>query len=53
MSNLAIGESFPDARLQDIDAETVEFPAVFAKAPPAIPSFASTEVAGDPGVGPR
>jgi len=30
MSELAIGERFPIAKLQDIDGETVEFPAVFA-----------------------
>ncbi|MFQ5683790.1 MAG: hypothetical protein ACE5HC_11025 [Candidatus Binatia bacterium] len=32
MPRLAVGEPFPKARLQDIDGETVEFPAAFAQA---------------------
>lgn len=39
MAKLTIGDIFPDARLQDIDGETVEFPALFAKVPATVVFF--------------
>jgi len=33
MAELAIGEKFPGAKLQDIDGEAVNFPQIFARAP--------------------
>ena len=39
MSILAAGEKFPQAKLKDTDGKTVEFPAVFAKAPATVVFF--------------
>ena len=39
MPKMRIGDSFPAAKFQDIDGETVEFPAVFAKAPATVVFF--------------
>ena len=39
MVTLAIGDPFPAATLQDIDGQTVEFPAVFAAAPATVVFF--------------
>ena len=36
---LTIGDRFPSARLRDIDGETVEFSAVFEKAPATVVFF--------------
>jgi len=39
MGKLKMNDEFPTARLQDIDGGTVEFPAVFAKAPATVVFF--------------
>jgi peroxiredoxin len=39
VAELAIGDSFPAGRLQDIDGATVEFPAVFSPAPATVVFF--------------
>lgn len=39
MAELAIGEKFPAAKLQDIDGGTVEFPQVFSQAPATVVFF--------------
>lgn len=39
MAKLKVGDPFPAGRLQDIDGETVEFPAVFKKAPATVVFF--------------
>lgn len=39
MADLAIGGKFPAAKLADIDGRTVEFPAVFEKAPATVVFF--------------
>ena len=39
MAKLAVGDPFPAATLQDIDGATVEFPAVFTKAPATVIFF--------------
>lgn len=39
MSELTAGKKFPAAKLQDIDGESVEFPAVFAQAPATVVFF--------------
>jgi peroxiredoxin len=39
MAKLTVGDSFPAARLKDIDGLTVEFPAVFGAAPSTVIFF--------------
>ena len=39
MGKLKVNDAFPQARLQDIDGGTVEFPAVFAQAPATVVFF--------------
>jgi len=39
MAELAIGEKFPVAKLQDIDGEAVNFPQIFARAPATVVFF--------------
>jgi peroxiredoxin len=39
MAKLKIGDQFPSATLQDIDGETMEFPAVFGAAPSTVIFF--------------
>jgi hypothetical protein len=36
MVNIAVGDPFPAASLQDVDGAMVEFPAAFANAPATI-----------------
>ena len=39
MAKLQIGDSFPSAKLTDIDGATVEFPGVFSQAPATVVFF--------------
>lgn len=39
MSKLAVGDKFPIVILQDTNGDTVEFPAVFSKAPATVIFF--------------
>jgi hypothetical protein len=39
MAKLSIGDSFPGAKLEDIDGAAVEFPSVFAEAPATVVFF--------------
>ncbi|MGH7796870.1 MAG: hypothetical protein ACREQ2_18560 [Candidatus Binatia bacterium] len=39
MTKLAVGDQFLAATLTDIDGETVEFPAIFTKAPSTVVFF--------------
>ncbi|MEE9143816.1 MAG: hypothetical protein V3U06_03480 [Candidatus Binatia bacterium] len=39
MPKVNVGDSFPNAKLQDIDGGTVEFPAVFSQAPATVVFF--------------
>jgi peroxiredoxin len=39
MAKLSAGDQFPAAALKDIDSATVEFSAIFAKAPASIVLF--------------
>ena len=39
MAKLQIGDSFPGAKLKDIDGATVEFPGVFTEAPATVVFF--------------
>ena len=39
MTRLAIGDSFPPAKLRDIDGNSVEFPWIFSEAPATVVFF--------------
>ena len=39
MAELAVGDNFPAAKLQDIDGGTVEFPQVLSRAPATVVFF--------------
>jgi hypothetical protein len=39
MVTLAVGDAFPAGSLQDIDGQTVDFPAIFSAAPATVVFF--------------
>ncbi len=39
MAKLQVGDSFPSAKLEDVDGATVEFPEAFARAPATVVFF--------------